>query len=222
MIDIIAIDGPAGSGKSTVAELLARRLGYAYIDTGAMYRALTLKAMREGLDLRDEEKIARLSMETKLDIVPDALGGISVMLDNEDVASLIRTPELTENVSCIAKVAAVRQRMKDIQRSIGARGKAVFEGRDIATVVFPKSRFKFYIDADFNERVNRRYRELISKGVDISREDVDRDLKIRDHKDITRKIGPLKVADGAIVIDTTRMTIDEVADRLQGYITACF
>jgi CMP/dCMP kinase len=217
--NIIAIDGPAGSGKSTVAKLLAKKTGYAYIDTGAMYRALTLKALREKVDLNDEKRLSELFKDTELDIIPDGTSDIAVMLDNENVASLIRTPELTENVAYIARVTAIREKMKDIQRRIGAcRGKAVFEGRDIGTVVFPESRYKFYIDADFNERARRRHKELVDKGITISFDEVSRDLMARDYKDMTRRIGPLKAADDAVRIDTTNMTIDDVVSRVAGYI----
>ena len=218
MSDIIAIDGPAGSGKSTVAKLLAKKIGYAYIDTGAMYRALTLKALREAVDLNDEQKLSELFNSTELDIISDRIADITVMLDYENVTSLIRTPELTEKVAYIARVTAIRERMKDIQRKIGARGKSVFEGRDIGTVVFPDSKYKFYVDADFNERVRRRHKELIDKGISISFDEVSRDLEARDHKDITRKTGPLKVADDAILINTTNMTIDEAVNKIAGYI----
>jgi CMP/dCMP kinase len=218
LADIIAIDGPAGSGKSTIAKLLAKKIGYSYIDTGAMYRALTLKALREGIDLTDEESLGRLSMNTQLDIRQDISGDIEVMLDGENVAALIRTPELTENVAYIAKVPQVREKMKEIQRSIGLRGRSVFEGRDIGTVVFIDARYKFYIDADFDERVRRRYKELAEKGPVVSYEDVSRDLKIRDEKDMTREVGPLKVADDAICIDTTNLTVCEVVDKIAGYI----
>jgi CMP/dCMP kinase len=218
LTDIIAIDGPAGSGKSTVAKLVAKRIGYAYIDTGAMYRALTLKALRELTNLDDEVKLAELFHRTEIDIRPDGSGGISVLLDGEDVTSLIRTPELTEKVVYIARAGSVRARMKEIQQSIGTRGKSVFEGRDIGTAIFPGAKYKFYIDADFNERSRRRHKELIEKGITLSLEEVSRDLKERDNYDMTRKIGPLKVADNAIVIDTTHMTIDEVVSKIVGYI----
>jgi CMP/dCMP kinase len=218
LIDIIAIDGPAGSGKSTVARRLAKNIGYAYIDTGAMYRALTLKALRLGLDLDDQKQLENLANNTRLDIVGDASSEIQVMLDDENVALLIRTPELTEKVAYIAKAPGVRDIMKEIQRNIGQRGRSVFEGRDIGTVVFPDSKYKFYIDAKFDERVKRRHKELLEKNKDISYEDLSRDLQIRDHKDMTREVGPLKIADDAVYIDTTDMSIDEVVDKIKGYI----
>jgi len=218
--NIIAIDGPAGSGKSTIACLLARKLKFDYIDTGAMYRAFTLKAVREGLDLNNEEALVALAEKTALDIRQDTGNGdgIKVMLDNEDVALLIRTPQLTKQVSYIAKAAGVREVMKQGQRRIGKRGRCVFEGRDIGTVVFPEATHKFYLDADFNERVSRRYKELLEKSQNVKIDDIDRDLKIRDRKDMTREIAPLLRADDAMYIDTTHLNIDEVVDKIAGYI----
>ncbi|NQT91070.1 MAG: (d)CMP kinase [Candidatus Omnitrophica bacterium] len=215
---MIAIDGPAGSGKSTVARLLARRLSYIYVDTGAMYRALTLKALRKGLDLNNEEKLIELTRDTELDILNDPSGGIKVMLDGEDVTSLIRTPELTNNVSYIARVGGVREKMLDSQRMIGGRGDSVCEGRDMGTVVFPETKYKFYLDAEFPERASRRYKELLGDGCKLSREEIEKDLKVRDHKDMNRDIAPLKKADDAVYLDTTNMGIDEVVDKLTVYV----
>lgn len=218
MGNIIAIDGPASSGKSTVARLLAKRLGYIYVDTGAMYRALTLKALRENLDFNSEAKLTELADNTELDIINDSSGNIKVLLDNQDVASLIRTPELTNNVSYVAEAKGVRERMLDNQRKIGKRSRCVFEGRDIGTVVFPDARYKFYLDAEFAERVKRRYKELLERGCEISYEEIEKDLKVRDHKDMSREIAPLKKAEDAVYIDTTNMGIEEVVDKLAGYI----
>lgn len=216
--NIIAIDGPAGSGKSTVARLLARKLKFDYIDTGAMYRAFTLKMIRHGIDLDDEAAIIRLAQNTQLDIRQRASGGIEVTLDNEDVTALIRTQELTNKVSYPARIAGVREIMKENQRRIGERGNCVFEGRDIGTVVFPEAEYKFYLDADFDERVNRRYKELVYKGRGVKLEDIAGDLKIRDRKDMTRKVAPLLRADDAIYIDTTHLSIEEVVDKIAGYV----
>jgi len=216
--NIIAIDGPAGSGKSTIARLFAKRLRFAYIDTGAMYRAITLKVLRENIDLNNEEELTKLAGRTELDILNDSNGNIKVKLDNEDVTSLIRTPKITNNVFYLAKLEGVREKMKETQRKIGRRGRCVFEGRDIGTVIFPDIKYKFYLDADFAERVKRRYEELLEEGHGISSEEVSKDLKVRDHKDMNREIAPLKRAEGAVYIDTTNMTITEVVDKLAGYI----
>lgn len=218
MDSIIAIDGPAGSGKSTMAKLLAKQLSFHYIDTGAMYRALTLKALREGVDLNNERALSSLAEKTELDIINDAEGNLQVRLDGADVTSSIRTPELTNNVAHVARVGAVREKMKERQREIAKRKRCVFEGRDIGTVVFPDAQYKFYLDADFEERVNRRHKELREAGQEVSHEDISKDLKIRDHKDMSREIAPLKRAEDAIYVDTTNMAIDEVVDKLAGYI----
>jgi len=215
---IITVDGPAGSGKSTVARLLAKKLGFTYIDTGAMYRALTLKALRNSIDLNDEGRLSLLAADTSLDITNDSSGRLKVSLDNENVALLIRTPELTNNVSYVAKVAGVRDRMKENQRRIGRRGKCVLEGRDIGTVVFPDAKHKFYLDAEFDERVKRRFEELLKDGYKLTPEEIAKDLKLRDHKDMNRDIAPLKKADDAVYIDTTNMKITEVVDKLASYI----
>ena len=214
MDDIIAIDGPAGSGKSTVAGLVAGRLSFTYIDTGAMYRALTLKALREGVDLGDENALVGLAQRTELDIANDEKGELKVLLDNEDVAHLIRTPELTAKVSYLAKVKGVRKEMVKLQRKIGKRGKCVFEGRDITTVVFPETKHKFYLDASLKERAKRRHKELIEGQKGPALKDIEKDIEIRDHKDKTRSAGPLRKADNAIYIDTTDMSIEEVVNKV--------
>lgn len=218
MDNIVAIDGPAGSGKSTVAKLLATKIGYNYIDTGAMYRGLTLKAIREGVDLNDEQALTLLAESTELDITDSKSGGIKVMLDGKDVAGLIRTPELTKHVAYVAKVKGVREKMVGCQRSIAARNRCVFEGRDIGTVVFPNAMYKFYIDAELSERVARRCKEMQANGIETSYDELAKDLRIRDHKDMSREIGPLKKAEDAIYIDTTNLSINEVVEKLAGYI----
>jgi len=212
---IIAIDGPAGSGKSTVTKLVAKRLGLLYLDTGAMYRALTLKAMRNSLNLKDEDALIEMARDTDIKLKTDpGSDRIRVLLDGEDVTLDIRTPELTDRIRYIARVPGVRECMVKIQRSIGEEKGAVMEGRDTTTVVFPDADYKFYLDADLKERAKRRYKELLSLGMKATLEDVEEDARQRDISDQTRKVGPLKKADDAICIDTTRMSIEEVVKRI--------
>ena len=210
---VIAIDGPAGSGKSTVSKRIAKRLGLIYIDTGAMYRALTLKAMRGEIDLEDAETLTALARSTRIDLKEES-GILKVFLDGEDVSTLIRTPLVTNNVKYIARVPEVRAEMVKSQRAIGERSGAVLEGRDIGTVVFPDADYKFYLDADADERARRRHKELSESGEKISLERIKKDVVERDMSDMNRNVGALKKADGAIVIDTTKLSIDGVVEKL--------
>ena len=212
---IIAIDGPAGSGKSTVARLIAKRLDLLYIDTGAMYRALTLKAMEKGLDLHDKGGLIEMASQT--DVALKQKGNkLSVLLDGKEVSDKIRTPELTNNVKFIARVGGVRKHMVILQRRMAEKDGAVLEGRDIGTVVFPHADFKFYLDADFKERVSRRYKELVEAGADITEEAIEEDVRTRDKSDQSRKVAPLKMAEDAVPVDTTNTTIEEVVEKIVG------
>jgi cytidylate kinase len=211
---IIAIDGPAGSGKSTVAKEVARRLGLLYVDTGAMYRAITLKALREKADLNGEEALVKLTQRTDIELKMDEGLRLSVLLDEEDVSEEIRKAFVTNNVRYIARVPGVRKEMVLLQRKAASCGRAVLEGRDIGTVVFPDADTKIYLDADVDERVKRRYEELVEKGHDITLDEVKKDVVTRDHSDKTRDVAPLKKADDAVVVDTTGLTVSEVAERV--------
>jgi len=211
---IIAIDGPAASGKSTVGRLVAKRLGYLYLDTGAMYRALTLKAIERGVDLKNERALIDLARKTQIDLKVGRGGELKVFLGQRDVTHEIRAPGITNEVSYIAKVGGVRERMVNLQREIGQKKNIVVEGRDIGTVVFPKADKKFYLDAHFKERARRRYKELCQSGRSVRLENVEEELCIRDEKDRTREVGPLKKAFDAIHLDTTHLTIEEVVDRI--------
>jgi cytidylate kinase len=213
----VAIDGPAGSGKSTVSKLVAERLGYLYIDTGAMYRALTLKVMRENVPFDDEVGIIKLSQDIDLTLLPseESNSTIRVLLDGEDISEEIRKMEVTVNVKHVAKIEKVRENMVHLQRRMASSSNgAVMEGRDIGTVVLHDAKYKFYVDASFEERVERRYAELKAKGYPTSRQEVADDLKQRDHSDKTRKAGPLKKAEDAVFVDTTNLSIDEVVAKI--------
>jgi cytidylate kinase len=216
---VIAIDGPAGSGKSTVSKLVAKRLGLVYIDTGAMYRALTLKAVRSGIDLEDEGALVELARSTDVDLKYDN-GRQVVLLDSEDVAGLIRTAELTKKVKYIARVPGVRHEMVRMQRRMGERSGAVMEGRDITTVVFPDADHKFYLDADPEERTLRRFKELKGSGSSVTLDEIRRDVASRDDSDMRREVGALKIADDAVVVDTTHLSIDGVVEKVLSYISA--
>ncbi len=215
---IIAIDGPAGSGKSTVAKIIASKRGLLYIDTGAMYRALTLKAIRNGLDLSDSKSILSMTKDTSLELKP-ASSGIRVFLDGKDVSDAIRTPEVTNKIFYVADDPQVREIMVVLQRKIAGRQDSILEGRDITSVVFPDAESKFYIDASFEERCKRRWQDFKNKGMDISLEQVKKDLAERDYRDKNRPVGALKMVSGAVYIDTSNLTIDEVVDKILSVIT---
>ncbi len=211
---VVTIDGPAGAGKSTVAKLLAKKLGVAFMDTGAMYRALTLKALRASIPLDNEEALVRLAEATAIDLMNTPGKPSKVLLDGEDVTEAIRSTEVTNNTFYIARTPGVRHVMVAWQREMGKKQPMVGDGRDLGTVVFPDAQFKFYLDADFKVRCQRRIDELRAKGQEVDEQALIKDLADRDHKDFSRKVGPLKKADDAIIIDSTGMTIDQVVETL--------
>ncbi len=209
----IAIDGTSGSGKSTTAKLVARKLGLIPVDTGAMYRAITLKVIREGIPVEDERSVVELARRTEIDqAVVD--GSIRTYLDGEDVSEAIRTPEVSRLVSIVSAYPGVRKRLVELQRKIAERGGVVLEGRDIGTVVLPDADFKFFMVASLEERTRRRLKELHDKGIDVSFEEVLNELKTRDTIDSTREDSPLKKAPDAILIDTSNLTIEQQVDLI--------
>jgi CMP/dCMP kinase len=207
----IAIDGPAGAGKSTVARELARRLDLKYLDTGAMYRAVTLKVLREGTDLNDHKALAEMLLKTEI-----RLGsGKEVYLDDEDVTEAIRNPEVNDLVSPVAAISIVRQRLVLLQQQIAAETEGIImEGRDIASKVLPDADFKFYIDASLEERSKRRGKEQKEKGINLTLQEVSTEITKRDIIDSQREDSPLMVVPDAVVIDTTEMDIEEVVKEI--------
>jgi len=210
---IVAIDGPSGAGKSTVARQLARRLGYVHLDTGAMYRAVALAAVRARIALNDNSSLDGLCQNLHLGL-ENTPGGIKVTLNGEDVTLLIRTPEMSSASSQVSSVSEVRQHMVRLQREIGGGGGVVAEGRDMGTVVFPHTMAKFYLDATLEERGERRWLELREGGLDESLENVLDDIRTRDQNDSNREDSPLRRADDAQAIDTTSKTPEEVVEEI--------
>lgn len=204
----IAIDGPAGAGKSTVAKLVAQALNFLYIDTGAMYRAVTLKALRQKVDLIEANSLTQLAKESVIQLLPGSRQ--RVLLDGEDVTEEIRSPEVTAQVSAVAKIAGVRQVMVKRQRQMAEETSVVMDGRDIGTVVLPDADAKFFLTASAEERANRRAKELIDKGYTIDIEKLTKEIKERDYMDSNRAVSPLVPAEDSITIDSTGMTIEEV------------
>ena len=205
---IIAIDGPAGSGKSTIAKLIAEDLGLVYLDTGAMYRLVTLKALNDGI-LGDLEEIKKMLDNLNIDIKENGF-----YLDNVDVSDEIRKPIVSENVSDIAAIREVREKMVDLQRKFSESKNVILDGRDIGTVVFPNANVKIFLVADAKERANRRYKELVKKGENVKIEEIYENILKRDEIDSTRKESPLKKAEDAIEVDTTSKNIEEVKNEI--------
>ena len=205
---IIAIDGPAGSGKSTIAKLIAEDLGLVYLDTGAMYRLVTLKALNDGI-LGNLDKIIKMLDDLRIDIKKNGF-----YLDDTNVSEEIRKPVVSENVSDIAAIREVREKMVDLQRKFSESKNVILDGRDIGTVVFPNADVKIFLVADAKERTNRRYKELVAKGENVRIEEIYENILKRDEIDSTRKESPLKKADNAIEVDTTSKNIEEVKNEI--------
>jgi cytidylate kinase len=210
---IIAIDGPAGVGKSTVAKLLATRLGYLYLDTGALYRAVAWKTLQSRTRQTDQEQVITLLQTTSLHMQFHH-GAMQVLVDGIDVTGELRTPEVTAAASVVSAIPAVREWLLPIQRQIGQRGSVVAEGRDIGTKVFPAAPFKFFLEADADIRVARRHRELVATGRGGTVETTSRDLSDRDRRDRTRSVNPLAPAGDARLIDTSALSPDQVVEQM--------
>lgn len=213
----IAIDGPAGAGKSTIAKILAARLGILYLDTGAMYRAIGYKAIKSGVSVTDLESVEKMLKETDVDVKIED-GVQHVYVDGEDVSGVIRTPEVSKAASDISALPPVRHAMVALQRIIAAKQDTVLDGRDIGTFVLPKAEYKFFLTASAEERAKRRYKELVARGEKCDLDKIRTDIETRDYNDSHRALAPLKKADDAVEVDTTFMTIEEVADKLASYV----
>jgi cytidylate kinase len=207
---IIAIDGPSGAGKSTLAKRLARDLGFTYLDTGALYRALALKVLRQGVDLADDARMAELIGSTAIDLREER-GKLEVLMDGQDVAGDIRTPEVSQMASKASALKSVRARLLELQRDLGKRGSVVAEGRDIGTVVFPDAEVKIFLDASIGERARRRSQELRAAGRSVQLEETLREMEERDKRDSERDLAPLCQAADAVRVDSSAVDAEQVA-----------
>ena len=202
---IIAIDGPAGSGKGTLAKALAKKLNLVNIDTGATYRCVALKVLRKKVKLADKDKIIKIAKNIKIDLLENG----TVLMDGEDVTKEIRSKEVTEIVSPISSIVEVREILVDVQRNIAKGKNVVMEGRDITTVVFPNAKYKFYLDASVEVRAERRFKENQEKGIDLTYEEVIENIKARDYTDMHKEVGSLMRTDDQIYIDSSNLTVEE-------------
>jgi cytidylate kinase len=206
---VVAIDGPAGAGKSTIAKRLAARLGFTYIDTGAMYRAVALWGLRQGVDMGDMHRMEQLAIASRIELSPGRIA-----LNGEDITEAIRTAEVSNGASKVAVIPGVRRAMVAKQREMGERTSVVMEGRDIGTVVFPKADVKVFLDANPAERLRRRFEETKAKGESVSESQLAAQMRERDQRDSTRLDAPLSQAPDAIYLDSTAMTLDQVEEAI--------
>ncbi len=214
---IVAVDGPAGSGKGTVTKKIEEKMGFLNLDTGATYRCVALQVLKENVKLEDEEKIIKIANE--IDIKIDNHGDKDiVLLNGEDVSKKIRTKEVTAIVSQVSSIIPVREKMVDVQRKLAIGKNVIVEGRDIGTVVFPNADIKIYLDASEEIRAKRRYKENMENGIETTYEEVLENVKMRDYNDMHKKVGALKKADDAIVIDSSNLSIEEVVKEIEDII----
>ena len=213
----IALDGPAGSGKSTIAKQLSKSLGILYLDTGAMYRACALKAKKLGIASNDEEKVNTFINDVDI-TVKYVDGAQKTYLDGEDVSTAIRENEISMMASNISAIKSVRLKLVELQREIAKVTDCVLDGRDIGTHVLPNANYKFYVTASLDVRAERRYLELLARGQNVDKDALKKEMEIRDYNDSHRELAPLKQADDAILIDTSNMSIDEVINTVTSYI----
>ena len=211
---IVAMDGPAGTGKGTITKILSKEMGLVNIDTGATYRCVALYAIRNNIKLEEKEKIIDSLKNIDIDMKNEN-GEQTIFLNGEDVTKEIRTKEVTQIVSQISSIKEVRFSMVDVQRKLAQGKDVIMEGRDITTYVFPNADVKIYLDADENERANRRYKEMQEKKIDMSYEEVLKNIQIRDKNDKEKEIGALKIAEDAIYVDTTNLSIEEVKEKVK-------
>ena len=210
---VVAIDGPAGTGKGTVTKIVAEKLNLIYIDTGAMYRAVCLKALKNNIKPEEIEKLTKMLENISIKLNREN-GKQQVLLEGEDITDKIRTPIVDKNVPKYAAIKQVREKMTPLQRELKSEGNIIMEGRDIGTVVFPDADVKIYLDATVEERANRRYKQNIEKGVDCTYEELLKSMKERHLLDTTRKIAPLKQEEDAVYVDTTNLTIEEETEKV--------
>lgn len=214
---IIAIDGPAGSGKSSAAKRVAQKMGFRHINTGAMYRAVAWNARQLQVDLSDEAGVAEVANKQDIAFVPGAEGQ-TVVVDGEDVTPLLRSKTVDRDAAIVASLGKVREVLVAKQQGMGATGSIVMEGRDIGTVVFPQAERKFFLDATPEERGKRRYLELQAKNQEVDLDSIVEQIKLRDEKDRSRKVSPLKPAKDAICMDTTNLNLEEVVNQIMEWI----
>lgn len=210
---VITIDGPAGAGKSTISKILAKKLGYIYLDTGALYRALAYKALKLKISLDDVPSLKNLCLNTEV-YLKNVNGQMKVFVDGEDVEQKIRTEEVGLAASKISTYAVVREKLLNLQREAGERGGIVAEGRDMGSVVFPGAECKFYLDARIEERIRRRHKELAGKGMSSEYQSIQKDMIARDEQDKQRELAPLKAPEDAVVIESDNLSIEEVVEKI--------